>query len=338
MADDLTTGTVVEDKTTAADPAPTGGAEPAPEVATGGDKGDAVGADAGTGTLLDSVDKAVDGKSTPVGQWPEKWREDIAGSLGLTDQKEIDKELSRLARMKSPADAYKMARELERKMSSGQIKKALPENATPEQKAEWRKENGIPDKADGYVIPDIKGHEWTDDDRAVATDLFASLHEADVPQAAADAVLKWYPKFAQQQREQFALTNQKAREETEDHLRKEFGDEYRPNIKLLERLFKDTATLPEPMSRALLTATLPDGRILLNDPTIASFLVGLARQNYGDGAILTGEQEATLSSREEELVKVMQTDINRFNSERNAKGQILSDELLDIRRRKHQSR
>lgn len=343
MADDLSGGAAVIDKVVEAPVTAPVKEAPATDVTskeapvTGADTGGDKAVADGTGTLLDDAGKAADGKGAPVGQWPEDWRKDIVGHLGLTEQAEIDKELKILERMASPADVYKKAREAERKLSSGQVKKALPANATPEQIAEWRKDNGIPEKPDAYVIPEVKGHEWSDDDKAIAGQLFGALHEANVPQSAADAVLKWYPSFVAKQTEQIMAVNKQARDATEDALRKEFGNDYRPNVQLLGRLFQDKTAMPEAVARAFTSARHPDGRILLNDPEVASFLVSLARQQYGDGAILTGEQESVLSSREEELIKIRNTNIDRFNSETNAKGELLSDELLNIRRAKARS-
>jgi hypothetical protein len=57
----------------------------------------------------------------------------------------------RLARFPGPADLSKSFRSLEQKLSSGEFKKPLAENATPEEKATWRKENGLPEKAEEYV-------------------------------------------------------------------------------------------------------------------------------------------------------------------------------------------
>lgn len=297
------------------------------------------GKDTAPATVLDAPkDTPKESEKEPQGRWGPKWREDIIAELGITDPKELEKELKRLERMSSPAAAYKMAREIERKMSSGEFKKALPENATDEQKAEWRKEQGIPEKPDGYQFPEIKGHEWSDESKTIASGLMKHLHAKDVPQSAVAAALEWYADFEQEQKVALSQVNQKAKESTEDALRDQFGAEYRPNMQLLRRMFDDTGALPEAVSRALVTARHPDGRILLNDPEIAGYLIGLARQQYGDGGILTGDEQSSLSSREEALVKMMHEDPDAYYRAGPNGQKSPADELVELRQRKERSR
>src|SRR3954471_3943718 len=107
------------------------------------------------GTILDAADKGGDDKGSDKsadagaddkGQ-PDKgapdWRAAMAG-----DDKDA---MKRLARFTDPGQVFKSLRSLEAKMSAGELKKPLAENATPEEKATWRKENGLPEKAETYV-------------------------------------------------------------------------------------------------------------------------------------------------------------------------------------------
>lgn len=324
MADDL----AVVDQTDAAPVTPAPVTAPVTPAAT-----DAAPAAAApppvTSTLLDG-EPGPEGKSAPASQWPENWRQELAGG--------DEKELKRLERMKSPSDVFKMARELERKMSSGEYLRKLPENATPEQVAAFRKEQGIPEEPGKYEMPKLDNYEWTDTDKEIVGDLFAEMHAANLPQSAAEIPLKWYGKFVERQQEHFRTINKQAQDKVEDTLRTELGADYRPTVQLLQRMFKDNSALPEPVAAAVRTATLPDGRLLFNEPSVVSYFVGLAREKYGDGAILTGEQESSLSSREDEIVKIMNTDSQRYWNEKNAKGQSMADELIELRQRRAKSR
>ena len=89
--------------------------------------------------IADKVDADAD-TTKPA----DDWRTRLAGG--------DEKELKRLSRFASEADVYKAYRELEKKKSSGELKQALSKDATPEQIAEWRKENGIPETPDKYDL------------------------------------------------------------------------------------------------------------------------------------------------------------------------------------------
>ena len=85
-----------------------------------------------------------DATKTAQGIWGDDWREKLAGG--------DEKKLARYSKYASPqalADALVNAQTL---ISKGEHKKALPVDATPEAMAEWRKNNGIPDKPENYKI------------------------------------------------------------------------------------------------------------------------------------------------------------------------------------------
>lgn len=85
---------------------------------------------------------------------------------------------------------------------------------------------------------------------------------------------------------------------------------------------------------ALAEARLANGKRLINHPAFPTFLAQLAREKYGEGGMLPSSEVAALSSREDEIVKLMRSDIDAYHKARNSKGQLWSDELLEIRRRK----
>lgn len=71
------------------------------------------------------------------------WRSRLAG-----DDKDA---LKRLARFPDEASLYKSYRALEQRLSSGELKKPLADNASPEDIAAWRRDNGLPESQDGYL-------------------------------------------------------------------------------------------------------------------------------------------------------------------------------------------
>ncbi len=106
-------------------------------------------------TAIQTDDAKGNGDDKP-GTWPDNWRQLMAG--------DDEKELKRLDRFADPSKVYGGFRNIEKRMSSGDIKSTLPTNATDEDKAKWRTENGIPEKAEDYELkfPDGTAVEATD--------------------------------------------------------------------------------------------------------------------------------------------------------------------------------
>jgi hypothetical protein len=72
---------------------------------------------------------------------------------------------ARLARMRGPEDLLTAYRSLEQQMSSGAYKKALPTRYTDQELAEYKRANGIPDKAEDYDTALGNGIVWGEADK-----------------------------------------------------------------------------------------------------------------------------------------------------------------------------
>lgn len=263
------------------------------------------------------IDDSEEG-AKPAAGWPEDWRERMAGG----DEKLL-KELKRFTTIDNWA---KSQRALRQKLSSGEYKRAtLPEDATEAEKAEWRKENGIPDKPEDYGIPEVKGHEWSDADKAIANQFLTDLHAVGTPKPIAQAALTWYAKFQSQQLEARAEMDRQAATEREDALRAEWGPgEYRPHVNLAKTMFNDDAFIPAPLRQALAEARTADGRRVTHMPEFIMFLAQAGLERKGSAGLITGEQGARLNSRMDEIKKVRETDIDRYYAEK------MDVELLEL--------
>lgn len=288
---------------------------------------DTAGKQAATTGENDGSDAEADGDKAAkpakdAGAWPEDWREKFAGG--------DEKLLKRLARFQSPEGFVKSYKALEQKLSSGEFKRALPEDATPEQKAIWRKENGIPEKPDEYAPPKITGHEWTEADKPVLASFAEVALEADLPKAAFEKVTAWYAGVVQAQKEAQTEIDRADRMNLEDQLRTKWQGDYRPTLTLISRLMKDTEALPAGLGERIATARTADGHRLINTPEMISFLAEMARDRYGEGAMIRGEQAKALGERKHEIEKIMREDINRYYREKNADGKTLEAEYREI--------
>jgi len=263
--------------------------------------------------------------------FPDNWRELIA--------KGDEKYLAELKRYASPNTWLKSQRALRQKVSSGEYKKtdAWDDSWDDERKAEFRKENGIPEKPTDYALPEVKGKEWTDQDKAALSPFLERLHARNATPAVVQETLAFYAEALTMAAEQKVMRDREDKIALEDELRPEWGTDYRANVNLMKRVLADPEVLPggdKGLGAALLTARLDDGRRLINVPAMAQFLAGLAREHYGEGGMLPSSEVKEMETRETELLKVMRTDIDRYHREKNAKGQTMAQELAEIRQRK----
>lgn len=276
---------------------------------------------------------AEDGKEAAKSWAPDDWRERVAAG--------DEKHLAELKRYASFETWTKAQRALRQKVSTGEYKKAdtFEDGWSDERKAEWRKENGIPDKPDGYQLPEVKGTEWTDADKAAMTPFLERMHARNAAPAVVQEALGFYAEALQMAKERTVQLDREHKITLEDDLRSSWGHDYRANVGLMKRALNDADVLPGGMSeggvgQAMLNARLPNGQRLINTPAVAEFLAGLARERYGEGAMIPGSEMKVLDDREAEIKRVRNTDIDRYYREKNGKGQTMEQELREIMERK----
>jgi hypothetical protein len=275
----------------------------------------------GDGSLLDDAGEAEDDvQAKTPSDWPEDWRERLAG--------DDEKYLRELKRFASPQNYAKSAKALRQKLSSGEYKRALAEDASPEQVAEWRKEMGLPEKPEDYQPPQIAGHEWTEADKPVLGALFERLHKVNADQKVANEVLSFYAEARQMASEAQAEADRTFKQEAEDALRAEYGNEYRPHLTLYSRILKDQEVFPGDSGAILSTARTADGQRLINHPDFAKAMIALGREKYGAGGMISGGEARSMASREAEIRQVMKTNFAEYI----AKG--MDKELTEIMNKK----
>lgn len=174
-----------------------------------------------TGFLASSTGVAFAG-------WGDNWRQHVSGGDA--------QELKRLERFQGPENIYKSFRELESKVSAGELVPVLRKDATAEEAGRWRKQMGIPEKPDGYKMNLPAGVEPPEEDSGFVKAFMKSAHEANYTQGQFDSALKAF--YAEVDRQQKAIgESEKAAEtETEEALRKEWGVDYRANKAMAEAL------------------------------------------------------------------------------------------------------
>ncbi len=290
------------------------------EEAAGGDKTDAgsggttqtdkaaASADAGDkdkggkSALASGADDDAGGDKTPA-TWPEDWRAKLAG-----DDKDFAKQLERFG---SPADLAKSFKEAQKTIRSGKVKAEMPDPEDADAMKAWRKDNGIPEDATAYVIPETIKEYVTDDDKPMLNSFTEFAHEKNLPQAAMDTALEWY--FQQQETiaSEQASKDKAASEATTEALRSEYGREYKANMQLAKDFMAATPEIGDQWTEA----RLPDGRRLGDIPEFVMHIAEQGRAKYGDTAFSNPDAEAQHNSRKAEIEKIRDTDFDRYEAE-----------------------
>tara|TARA_R110002074_G_C12558458_1_gene667622 strand:- start:19596 stop:20540 length:945 start_codon:yes stop_codon:yes gene_type:complete len=209
--------------------------------------------------------------------WPEDWRQKMVG--------DDEKLLKRFARYGSPKDLANALVNAQNKISSGELKAGKPADASPEQLAEWRKANGIPDTPDKYDLTLPDGLVIGEADKPLVGEVLAAAHAADASPEVVKAVVAAYYKTQDAQAAKQADSDANQREETMVALRQEWGNEYTRNVNIVNGYL---GSLPDGLGGKIAGSRGPDGLPLGNDPAMARWLAGLAREANPLASVISG--------------------------------------------------
>lgn len=276
-----------------------------------------------SGSLLDGEGEApADVKAPAAGQWPDDWREKYVASKELGDKKDkdgkllSDKLMERLKRYKSLEAAMDSGFAAQDKIRSGDYKSKLPENASAEEDAAFRRDNGLPTEAKAYETA-LPNHVWTEADQPMLDGLKERAFKSHMSQSQVNEMLGYYTELVdgakQRHEEAIAAKDRADLMAVEDNLRAQLGGDYRASIQLLTRLVRDDREMfPEGMHKEIENVRFADGTRFLHHPAIANFLLTVARSKYGDGAFVTPDAKAAMLGEEEKIREVMRTDFQRY--------------------------
>lgn len=231
------------------------------------------------------------------------WRKELAGG----DEKAI-KTFERFA---TPKDAGKAYLEAVTKIRSNETAKPLPADATPEQAAEWRKANGIPDKPEGYFEKLPNGRVIGQEDQPLFNEFANSVaHKHNLKPEAVSDIVEWYYKLADTESAQLSEVDKTHTKAAEDALRSAWGDDYRANTNHLENYM---AGLPEPLQKAFRDGFGGDGRKLMHNPEFVQWFSNIAREFNPVGIVTAGGNESQMSTISDELNQLVKLSGNQHS-------------------------
>lgn len=259
---------------------------------------------AATETGVNKAETVLGGEKTGTekvvapADWPADWREKLAGGDA--------KKLEFYKRYASPAALGDGALAMRSKVATGELKPTLPENATPEQVAEFRKANDVPDKPDGYMEKLPEGMVIGETDKALWAEFAKGMHDANMPKGVMTQVLAGYHQIAEKIASDRAEADKVFRTESDDALHAEWGGEYRGNLGTIMNYMN--ATFGEDTANNLLGARLSDGKPLANSPAILKALLQAATDAGHTNVVVhgaTGDVGKDIQSRKAEIKKMM---------------------------------
>lgn len=227
------------------------------------------GADAAALAAADAAKGADAGKDGKADATPD-WRVRMAGE---------DKDaLKRLGRFTDEGQFFKSYRALEQKLSSGEVVKKLAPDASAEEVATWRKENGIPEKPEAYVegFKSPKGIVLSEADKPIVGEIAAAALDGNVPPEAFNKIVEKYYEVQEAQAAAQAEADATYKQQAEDTLRGLWqGAEYRQNLVAVQNLM---AGWPEGLAAQVLAGRDADGRKLGDNPAFIQQLAALQRE------------------------------------------------------------
>jgi hypothetical protein len=169
-------------------------------------------------------------------------------------------------------------------IASGKYIKPLGEDATDEEKAAWRKSNGVPDAPEGYLekLPD--GLTIGEDDKPAVDSFVKAMHDLNAPASITQGALKAYYALVEEQEAAAADANEAAKAKGEDALREEWGADYRRNLNALHNYLE---TVPEVIQDAVLGSVGPDGIRLANNPEFLKWMTGISLERNPHATVVT---------------------------------------------------
>ena len=251
--------------------------------------------DAGNNGTL-AAGNVVDKTPSAPPTWPDDWRQRLAG-----EDKTL---LKQLERMTDPSQLYKSYRELQAKLTSGNLKAPPPAADAPaEELATWRKENGIPDAADGYIeklaLP--KGMVLGDADKPIVASFASRAHQLNMPPDQFNGMVSQYYEMLDAQHQQTQEADQQFKITAQDALNKEWGADYRANINGVANLL---AQAPDGVADRLFAGRTADGKRVGDDPDVLRWLAGLAREINPMGSLMPAGTTNAIAAGESRIKEI----------------------------------
>jgi hypothetical protein len=265
--------------------------------------------------------------------WPEDWRDRFVKKAPATEREALAKRLNRFS---SPDNLLSSYLGLDKQLRSGELKRSLSADATPEEVTEYRKSHGIPDEptveAYGLKFPD--GYEPNDADKADVGEFLAEMHKINAPPAFVQAAWNRYLGTQAKVQQQLRDAAQALTEERRVEIRTEYGKDYKLNTTLGDRFLAKHAG-GQDKAQELADTMLWDGTRLGDLPLYVRTYVNAALSTeLDDDAMERGDGSSGGLSLEESLKAAIDLEYTDFEKWRSPDHQAKLQKLNAAKQRK----
>lgn len=256
-----------------------------------------------TGTVTASTGATASSTASAAITWPDSWRTEF----GNGDEK-IAKRFERYA---SPRDVASALISVQNRISAGELRSALPKDANPEQIKAWRAENGIPEEPSKYELKLKPGLVVGEEDKPIIDSFLKDVaHPSNMRPEEVSKVVEWYYAEVDRQSAAQAETMTKRKTETEEALRTEWGQDYRPNRTAITALLDANLSVKDAELRKLIEGSID------TNAGFAKLLAGLARQLNPMTTLVPGvhgSQPQAIDAEIAEIEKLMRMNRAEYN-------------------------
>lgn len=228
-----------------------------------------------------------------------------------------DETLSRIiGRYRSPQAFAKAFAAQRQTISENGKTPELPEKATEEQIAEYRKTIGLPEKFDDYNVGFSEDFQANEGDDALVKEFAQSMYDKHVPQKYAQAAIEYYQTLMMKGEQNINENAAAVKRETYDTLKAEWGREFDANRNAIDLYLYET--MGNEGRAALGNLQLSDGSSLLDNADILRLLSGPARDYVGGEALVSGSMSQSAEDAQKQLndlLKLQITDPDKYRSE-----------------------
>jgi hypothetical protein len=219
----------------------------------------------GNGILTSKDPKTA---TTTQPDWPTDWLDKMVG--------DDEKARNVVGRYASPKEVGESLVAMNRKLSSTRPQIELPKDPKPEDIAAYRKAYNIPEAPEGYDTKLENGLIIGEEDKGMVDAFLKRAHSRHAKPEEVKAAIQDYFEMQQAQNKEIQDRFIAQRQEAEDSLRSEWGNDYRQNVNIvsnfLQNKFGDT-------TQHLLDAVLTDGTVLQDNPKIIRALLQIAKES-----------------------------------------------------------
>lgn len=238
------------------------------------------------------VDTPVEGDKPTEGDKPADKTDDQPASdtdwakLREKLAKGDEKALQRLSRYSSLESVVEALFNAQKKISEGIGKGKLPDDATEEEIAAYRKENGIPEKPEDYDLSKVpEDIVIGEEDEPQVKEFLAEAHKLNLNNKQVQETLGWYFKSQEKMVDERNAMDLEAKEKAEEELRDAWGAEFKTNKNIIINTLEGA---PEGVSQLILGARLADGTPLASHAATLRWLADVGRKLNPTATVVPG--------------------------------------------------